>query len=98
MSSIDLTEKNIVYHKWEMDTITGVLNIVFLIPNPIPMDPDIEVGRILIEPERARSLVESMRNIGRTLYPDADMAQLAQHRTHYDNRTETAKTEFYEVV
>jgi hypothetical protein len=98
MATIDLTEKTTIYHKWETDTVTGILSVIFLVPNPIITDPDIEVGRVQIEPAKARALVESLRAIGRTIYPDTDTAQLYQHRTHYDNQTVTAKVELYEAV
>lgn len=94
---IDLTQQNTVIHRYEFDDLTGNLIITFFVPAANPMDPDVEVGKMKIEPKRARRLFEGVSAAIRAEFPDVDLDDFDNQRTEYDVNNKKATTEFFDI-
>ena len=89
---IDLRGQGDITSAWEISEDDGSLKITFL------NDADDVFGDLIIEGNKSRSLLDSLYEIGKTVFTDLDFGLRVLHRTKYEELILEAKTIFSEDI
>lgn len=85
---IDLTGNDTLKTQWSVDPLTGNLTIKFKKPG----SPDVELGSIVLEGNKIRSMMDSLEEVVRKYYPD--LVPRVKQRTNHDHQQGLTTTVF----
>lgn len=88
MADLDLTNRDGYVVQAEIDGISGHLHLIFK-----NLAEDETIASIIIEPEKALTLVRSLAEVGRQLTPPGTPG-LYKSRLVFDKQTQKGRTEF----